>query len=420
MTDNNKSIYLKIKKDLQIWKFSFYGFFKNLRFFEPYLYIYLLNLNFSLFHIGLLFAIRETTIYILEVPSGVFADNYGRKTSLLICFISYIISFILFFFVASFFLASIAMFFFGIGEAFRSGTHKSIIYSYLERKGWFDHKTFVYGRTRSFSLIGTSISAFLSIFLVLNIPSMKWIFIITIFPYILDFILIVSYPSYLNEKSGAKFSFDKFIQLTFSQLKNLFQSIKTTKILLSSSIFDSIFKSSKDYIQPVLKNIIGAAGVYILTSYSAEENMKIILGLTYGIFYIFNSIASRNAYRVQKRISSYNYIYYSFYLMGIIFVLLSLLINLKITILVIALFFIFSFIRNIRKPMIVDVFGNMVKTTQRATIHSVDSQLRSILKIFIAPALGFLSDTFSIPFAFLSFGIILLFTNIFLKIKTIQ
>lgn len=414
---NYSSLYIRIKKDIQIWKFSFYGLLKNLRFFEPYLYIYLLNLDFSLFHIGLLFAIREATVYILEVPTGIFADNYGRKTSLLICFISYIISFIIFFFITNFILASIAMFFFGIGEAFRSGTHKSIIYSYLEYKGWFDHKTFVYGRTRSFSLVGTSLSAFFSIFLVLNIPEMKWIFILTIIPYVLDFLLIASYPSYLNEKSGAEFSFKKFVHLTFAQLKNLFQNIRTTKLLLNSSIFDSIFKSSKDYIQPVLKHIIAATGIYIFASFTPEENIKIILGLVYGIFYIFNSFASKNAYKVQKKISSELYIYYSFYIMGALFLLLSLMINLKITIVVIILFFVFSFMRNIRKPMIVDVFGNIVKTDQRATIHSVDSQLGAIFKIIVAPALGFLSEAFSIPVAFLIFGCLIILINIFLKIK---
>ncbi len=418
MVENTDALYRKIKKDFQIWKFSFYGLLKNLRFFEPYLYIYLLNLNFSLFHIGILFAIRETTVYILEVPTGIFADNYGRKTSLLICFISYIISFVLFFFVTNFLIASVAMFFFGIGEAFRSGTHKSIIYKYLEQKNWFDHKTFVYGRTRSFSLIGTSLSAFLSIFIVLNIPAMKWIFIITIIPYILDFLLIASYPESLNEKSGAEFSLKKFLKLTFSQLKSLFKDIKITKVLFSSSAFDSIFKSSKDYIQPVLQNILAATGIYIFASYSQQENVKIVLGLTYGIFYILNSFASRNSYRVQKIFKSYDYIYYSFYIMGLIFITLSLTIKLNLTIIVIILFFLFSFIRNIRKPMIVDVFGNLVKSDQRATVHSVDSQLRSIMKIVVAPSLGFLSETFSIPVAFLFFGILLIIMNVFLKIET--
>ena len=31
-------------------------------------------------------------------------------------------------------MAALAMAFFGLGEAFRSGTHKAMIYTYLERK----------------------------------------------------------------------------------------------------------------------------------------------------------------------------------------------------------------------------------------------------------------------------------------------
>ena len=58
---------------------------------------YLLGLNFSLFKIGVLFSIREAIIYIFEVPSGIIADNYGKKKELMICFIFYIISFLLFF-----------------------------------------------------------------------------------------------------------------------------------------------------------------------------------------------------------------------------------------------------------------------------------------------------------------------------------
>jgi MFS family permease len=152
-------VYSLIKKDKLIWKFSFYGLLKNLKFFEPYLIIYLLGLNFSLFKIGVLFSIREAIIYIFEVPSGIIADNYGKKKELMICFIFYIISFLLFFIATNIYIITLAFIFYGLGEAFRSGTHKAMIYSYLERKNWFEYKAFVYGRTRSFSLIGSSVSA---------------------------------------------------------------------------------------------------------------------------------------------------------------------------------------------------------------------------------------------------------------------
>src|SRR6056297_458206 len=93
---------MDIKKDKNIWKFSFYGFFKNLKFFEPFLYIYFLSIGFSYFQIGTVISIREIIKNVLEIPSGIFADDYGRKSAMKICFILYIISFILFYFGANF------------------------------------------------------------------------------------------------------------------------------------------------------------------------------------------------------------------------------------------------------------------------------------------------------------------------------
>ncbi|PKP55444.1 hypothetical protein CVT91_15700, partial [Candidatus Atribacteria bacterium HGW-Atribacteria-1] len=53
-----------IKKNNQIRKFCLYGFLKNLRFFEPYLYIYLIQVvHLNLFQIGTLFSIRGIVIY---------------------------------------------------------------------------------------------------------------------------------------------------------------------------------------------------------------------------------------------------------------------------------------------------------------------------------------------------------------------
>ena len=51
----NKQLEHEIKKDKQIWKFCAYGFLKNLQFFEPYLFIYLLGKGMNLFDIGILF-----------------------------------------------------------------------------------------------------------------------------------------------------------------------------------------------------------------------------------------------------------------------------------------------------------------------------------------------------------------------------
>ena len=62
----------------QFVKFGFYGLLKNIKFFEPYLLLYLYFNDVSYVEIGILYAIREAIIYIFEVPSGVIADRYGK------------------------------------------------------------------------------------------------------------------------------------------------------------------------------------------------------------------------------------------------------------------------------------------------------------------------------------------------------
>ena len=92
-SSQNKDIQKKILADPLMWKFRLYGFFKNLRFFEPYLIVMLLvylgDSDFPLLTIGMLFLVQEVFTYLFEIPSGILADKFGRKNELLLCFLFY-------------------------------------------------------------------------------------------------------------------------------------------------------------------------------------------------------------------------------------------------------------------------------------------------------------------------------------------
>jgi len=414
-----EDVYQLIKKNNQIKKFCLYGFLKNLRFFEPYLYIYLLQvIGLNLFQIGTLFSIREIMIYLFEVPSGIMADQYGKKNELVICFIFYIISFFFFFLGGNYLIAAMAMIFFGMGEAFRSGTHKAMIYTYLEQKGWFEHKTYVYGRTRSYSLICSSLSAFMAIFIIIYFPRMQSIFLFSIIPYILDFLLILSYPNSLNEKVERTLRFRNFFCFSMIQLKRIFFNTDLRKIIISSSLFDGIFKIIKDYIQPILKNIIFVSGVYTLSSMNAEIRLKIILGILYGVIYIFSSVVSRNIYRLNLKINSARLMDIIFDIYSILFFILFLAINFKLLLLVVPIYFVLFFLKDGRRPLVVDVFGDRMLKTERATVLSVESQFRSLFIIILAPVFGYIADIFGISTLFFTVGLLLLIINRFLRVSS--
>lgn len=410
--------YNQIEQDKQIWKFSFYGLLKNLEFFEPYLLIYLLGMGLNLFQVGLLYSIREFVIYIFEVPSGIFADNYGKKRELMICFTFYMISFAIFFIGTNFYVLVIAMFFYGLGEAFRSGTHKAMIYLYLEQKGWFEHKNFVYGRTRFFSLIGSSFSAFISILFVLNLPGVRWIFLLSIIPFMIDFLLIWSYPDSLDERNETTLSFKKFFNKGVIQIKKVFSNSVLTKVLISSALYDGIFKTIKDYIQPILKVTILAAAVSSLQGLSSDNKVKIYLGSIYGVVYIFSAIASKNVYKLNKYKSSNKLLSITFDAAGILAVILFISIRRNLTIAVIILYFILYVLKDARRPIVVDVCGDHMNKNERATVMSIESQLTSLFTIILAPLLGFIGDKFSIAVLFLIIGLFSLIINRFLTVST--
>ena len=88
----------RFDRDLQYYKFCAYGFLKDLRFFEPFLLLLFLDKGLSYLQVGSLYALREVMINIVEIPSGIMADAMGRRRTMIMSFLAYIVSFGLFFF----------------------------------------------------------------------------------------------------------------------------------------------------------------------------------------------------------------------------------------------------------------------------------------------------------------------------------
>ncbi len=400
-----------ISKDFQIKKFCAYGFLKNLKFFEPYLLIYLMSNNINLFQIGVLIAIREVIVNVFEIPSGFIADYFGRKKELYFCFGFYIISFILFFLTDTFTLATFGMIFFGLGEAFRSGTHKAMVYTYLDFKNWQNEKTFVFGRTRSFSLIASALSSLLGIILILNVPSDSYIFLFSVIPYILDFFLIMSYPKFLD-------TFDKKHNIAFKEMaKGVIESFRINKklrnILIEEGIAEAGFSYVKDLIQPILEIIIVGSGISIIASLSANDNLKIILGLVYAILNLFGSYFSKKAYVLKAKRTSLACLFIIHIGYAISCGLLAVFSGQYLAVCVI--YVLIYILHSIRKPIFVDEIDNNIHKSNRATVISASAQLKSLFLMIFAPILGIVADNIGIGLVMLILCLVFLATFPLLK-----
>ena len=394
---------VRIPKDRMYYKFRLYGFLKNLRFFDPFVVLFFREMGLSFLEIGALFSIREVATNLLEVPTGVVADAFGRRKAMLASFSSYILSFLIFYTAPRFWTYALAMVLFAFGETFRSGTHKAMILEYLRLKGIEHLKVHYYGHTRAGSQLGSALAALIAAGLVFYSGSYRIVFIASVVPYVLGLFLFLTYPKELDGEivrvTGAwREKFAERVRITGRGFLSMFRDAHTLKGLLHSAAFDGVFKATKDYLQPILKS--QALALPLFLSLSADKRTGIVVGIIYFFLHLGTSFASQNAGRIQERMRSLSAAVNITYLLGMGLLLLAGLgTRFGVYGLAIACFVGLYLLQNLRRPMMVGYLSDVIPRRMMASGLSVESQLKTLIQAGLAPLVGYLADTVGVGFA---------------------
>ncbi|TRX65938.1 MFS transporter [Carboxylicivirga sp. M1479] len=406
---------MEVIKNKQYYKFCFYGFFKNIRLFDPFLLMFFIDRGVSFTEIGVLYAFREVTINFFEIISGLIADVFGRRNALIGAFIAYIISFILFYLMGNFAGYLLAFFFYGLADSFRTGTHKAMILTYLKNEHLQTLKTQYYGRTRSWSQRGAALSSLIAAIMVFFTGDYALMFVLTIIPYLFDLILLSTYPAYLNGESiKLSNSFWIDIKERFGDLFKAFKNKTALKTILLTSNFTGYYKATKDYIQIIVTSM--AMGLVIHQNITDEQNIAIYMGLTYFILFTLSSIAARNAYRIEKAFNSLGKGIFGLqtiaYLLG---VLSGLFFIMEFFMLALICFASIYLIQNFRRPMAVSYVSNQFNDNVMASALSVESQSETMFAGIIAFVLGLFVDALGLGLGFAIVSLLLIVLSIGLK-----
>ena len=240
----------------------------------------------------------------------------------------------------------------------------------------------------------------------------SFLFIIAIVPYVIDILLILSYPDELNQKTETSFQLRSFFQANKDLIRYSVKEKKVRYTLLSSSTYQAFFKVLKDFVQLIL--LSAPLPLLIFTNKSDDTNVKIISALLYVVIYMFSAIASRKAHLVQKYLKTQKATVLLYLLTGVTAILIGAFTHLLWV--VFALFILLHILMNIRKPIIVDLFGEYTSKDQRAGVLSADSQLTSLLLIVFAPLIGYIAKQISISASFIMTGSIMILL-VFLSLK---
>ena len=391
-----------------IFRFSLYGFLKNQQYFEPFILLAFLQMGLSFTLIGILIGVREFLRNVAEIPSGAIADLLGRRKSLLFSFSCYIVSFAIIGTVGLklagtastmtvFSALLVALAYYALADAFRSGTHKALIFTYLRIDGRTEERTKVYGFTRSWSKIGSALSVILACIFIYISDDYVWIFYLSIIPFIFNMFIVGFYPKELDgdgrpENAGVA---EIVVHLTES-FALAFRNEDLRGLIIESMSFEGFFKATKDYLQPILKMAAIPLTALFFADLALSETQKsvILIGPVYFLLFLGSAVANRKAHQFvdwsggDEKAAKAMWIilfllyvclipalYYNIYwaaISGLVFIHL---------------------LQNIWRPLFfsrVDAHGDENKG---ATLLSIQGQAQSIATMIYAPMLGYVIDS---------------------------
>ena len=394
-------------RDRMFWKFRMYGLLKNLRFFDPFLILFFREAGLTYLAIGSLYAIREISMNVFEIPTGVVADSFGRRRAMIAAFATYLGSFALFGLFSSYAAYAPAMILFALGEALRSGTHKALILEHLRQRGLEHHRVAYYGRTRAASQFGSALAALIGAGVVFWTGSYRVVFLASMAPYVLALLLMASYPRELDghvERIGwsRRSLFGQLRDTTRMSIASLRQQV-LLRGLLSGGAFDAVFRSTKDYLQPIVQ--AQALALPLFLAFQEEKRVAVVVGGLFFLIYLATSFASSRAGAVRERAPSLSRAINGFYLLG-----MGLLAAAGLSAWggweagAIAAYLMLYVAQNVRRPMIVGYLSEQIDHRMMATGLSIETQLRTVLTAIFAPLLGLLADRLGVGAAVLIIG----------------
>jgi MFS family permease len=369
-----------------LFRFSLYGFLKNQRYFEPFIILFFRDQGLSFTMIGILVAVRELATNLMEIPSGAMADLYGRRRVMIASLCAYLVSFALFATGHGFWQFAVAMVLYAVGDAFRTGTHKAMIFTWLRRENRLDEKTRVYGVTRSWSKIGGAFSLLPATACVFWLRDYSYVFWFSMIPYGLGIINFLGYPAWL-EGPRQKSSLGAVLRHLKVALALVLAEARLRRLILESMTYEGMFKAGNDYLQPVVRQ--AALALPVLVAMEAESRTALLIGAVYFIVNLVSAAGSRKSHLLVTRYGSED--------AGVLviwrwsfaaYLALVPLLYFGWEMAAVLGFLLVNLLQNLFRPMHVSRFDEFSDEKSGATVLSVENQAKTLATMALAPLLG--------------------------------
>jgi len=363
----------KSKLRSNIWKYYLYEIFAGMFFSIPIIVLFWQNNGLSLTEVMVLQSIFAIIVVALEIPTGYFADIYGRKQALVLSAISSFIAISAYSLGHNFYQFLIAEIFFAISVSFASGTSSAFIYDTLvDLKEEQNYKK-IWGNTLFVGMIALALSNVLGGFIA------KIDLRYALYASIPFFALLIPTSLSMHEPQRHKTIFEK------GYLRELFKIIgvvlikneKLRWLIVYSGVVYAFNQSALWLYQPYFK-LSGLDIAYF--------------GLVFASFQIVAAISSKYAHKIEEKLGQkYSLamlillVSGSYFLMGNFVFLFSF-----------SFSFLQQFVRGFKSVVVTDYINKLATSDMRATVLSAESFVGRLLYASIIPIVGYVADIYSL------------------------
>lgn len=361
----------------------------------PVYVLYFRHYQINLFQIALLAAVFEASILLFEIPTGLVADIYGRRISVILSTAFSLTSgiiFIFFPFLAGFIVAEIIG---GLGETLRSGALEAWLVDSLKHEGKEEKQKSAFAQGTKFKIAGNLLGLILGGYLAWFNMKLVWIPFTVVFLILCLFLILKMKEEYTIEKKVSDKIISKFSE-TIKQSLNVLRSQKLILALIVLALFSEFsFEAISQFWQ-----------VHF------DENLSIpiryfgwILAIASILTILFIDKVTSFSEKFKGEISS-------LIILEFLFLVSLLLIAMTGSPLLTVIFFILlqSFV-SFKEPLFLDLYNKHIPSSQRATLLSFQSLVGSGGEVLAGLCIGVVAQKFGLRITF-GFGTVVLFVGI--------
>ena len=379
------------------WKLNLSRFVLDLAYlWIAVLFLFYQQQGLSLTQIGIATAVVSISVFLFEIPTGIFADRFGRKSSLILGGICQLLFPLTILFNTSYLLVILASATFGLGRAFESGADVAILHDTNRITNKKTNFKEIIGKYQGYGLIAGSISLFSAGFIAKY--NFNFVFIISAIFFTIHILIVstIKEPEKYYNKNSRK------------QTTSLKHFIESGKEIISNKEIIKIFIYSLT-VSPIIMAVYKFHQIY-----ADQVGINIShIGIIFATMYLVAAITSFNIKKIENKIGLNMFLYVMPLVLGLSYILMgSFFSAFAITFVLLE-----SLVGGTARPIIEEMQNEYISKKKRATTLSIISMAQHVFIAIISIIMGILAESKSLASTYVVIGISVIIIGLFFANK---